>query len=207
MAQGMPVGFTDPFGVCQCEVINADLNFLPCSVWRNPGGTVRYGAIIANRFEFGGDCECCGYRQYVASGGWLRVLSVDGPIEIHRVDQGEMREDCRDGRCYGHRSNPNEDGDRYSNDGCAYSMGDTPGWRLGIALGQVRRWPITGAVQVELAYFATFVFQVIDTCRDNKIIFMKVQDVDCPPKVFTFSADNSLVDPVPDDIPILPIGF
>ncbi len=150
-----------------------------------------WGFKFSNRFEFGGDCECCEYRQYILEKEQrIHVLNAADEIiwtcEVS-VYTGEAKEDCLStGRCYGHRDQtPNWSTDQYLRDrptGCWYRMYDLPSIKIVNAVKQCRanvgRIP-DGAAEFVLISNYRFLVNVINTCDANTVIWSAFVEKDC----------------------------
>jgi hypothetical protein len=187
-SEGTPLSSVDSYGTNSCKVKSATAFKIVDDCGVLPG--LGYGFSFTSEFEFDDDCgcECCSYDQWVLSQkAEVFVYDKKGVLRIQttvfeRDDEGLP--DCidEDGistaisgkpavRCYGDRDNQ-VPGDSYSEDGCKYSMKDSPHFKYQVWLQELIRKnpriaPVIGNVYVRVTY--RFLGRVVDTCQKQTV--------------------------------------
>lgn len=153
-------------------------------------GINTYGFIFSNKLvfsnEYPNECRCCEYRQFV-SRKEVDVLGQIGGTEWRVVRKDEVYEpyeDCPNGRCYGHRRDMGQDGDRYSQSGCEYNMLDVVGYNFMMDIEDQGKEPgkewllLLDRIRVKFRY--EFMFVISDQCRGGISVFTERHEKACP---------------------------
>jgi hypothetical protein len=185
-----PSTLNDPSGLKKCSIKKHDIvETNSCELFVDAAGKNKFGSQFLQKFEFGGDCECCLYSQYVLDWqtdvwfvvGGLKVRSVWSP-GVKNVGEGVR--DCfkdKNGKevCLGDPNN-GYPGDQYV--GCTYQMVDAPGVDMDELSKELKDLGLLAKnTKIRIRTHIRLLFVVRDICCKNNIIHSETWEHTCGP--------------------------